>query len=82
MGAGASAWRLKHRREGEAGDGLGEIELTSGPGLSAGERERGGRGSRLAGGPRPRKREGAWGGSGPKGRKEREGGRERLFFFQ
>ena len=59
----ASTWRLKQRIEGEAGDGLGEIELTGGPGLSAGEREREGeKGSRLAGGPWPRKREGTWGG--------------------
>jgi hypothetical protein len=42
VGERASAWTVPGReREGRAGRQLGEIELTGGPGLSAGGRERG-----------------------------------------
>jgi len=58
---------------------LGEIELTGGPSLSVGERERGEGMSRLGRGPRERGR--GRGGGGPKGRKEGSGGKILASFY-
>ena len=80
VGSGGGA-AVSAGREGEIGGGrLEKVKLTGGPGLSAGERERG-RGSGRLAGPGPRRRgERARGGSRPKGRKK-ERGREGFAFF-
>jgi len=82
-GRGGFSLAVEAEKRGGSGRRFGEIELTGGPSLSAGERERGGRGSRLAGGPRARKREGARGGgvlSLKAEKKGREGEKDFSFF--
>jgi len=81
VGAGGAARWFEAEKRGGSGRRLGEIELTSGPGLSAGERERG-KGEWPAGwlghGPRRgRGHRGFW----AKRPKERKGEEKSFFVF-